>query len=623
MDDDDQEDEPFQDARSKAILAAIEPLDWHLMVLENWFVDIATTFHYMDAGYSLFPKKQTHSRVLSTLTGLTATEATTVVDRGARTGYHIDEIAHLGDTAGMRVETLKSPFVSPLNVHYAQVYASGDKDLTALKDKNRVAKHVEPRFIFSDFDHIMSTFFAPLMAVFQAALAEQQTVNVRMESRVPLMDATSVHRWFDPTQFSGYLIKVKTRDYWQWKLIRLQSIIATLTKMHPCLPDIPRIKLTPAGTLGVGLCYMANALVNRPEQGSDFTALADTLSVHEIKRGVLTAVRPLVAFFLHSLYHQEQCPRISMVRVLELPQISRLCHIAGDPTGTEAVALIKRSKIRQREPALPQWGKVPGTDDAAPLAPSTASNAPGVGPVSRSKHNKLAMGYDEQDVVFGDNDDIPEPPVPAAFAEEADDPEVAPQAPTNRTMLNDIFHRMAGEMLLKIPEDKQTKESWRAGDDNKCHEMRFKDLCDSRTVDRMLRGYRMTTNASTWERSVKKILPSGEELRKIKYKAGTNIPKKTFIQGLAQCHFFQEWSTLVENRDGSLTDKQLEDLVKVARKKLNEQAQWLPVGKSDRLWADAGANGAKLHGIKVNGKEPQVVVLNPKFPRDTDVPGGY
>ncbi|EUC67564.1 hypothetical protein RSOL_558050, partial [Rhizoctonia solani AG-3 Rhs1AP] len=108
-----------------------------------------------------------------------------------------------------------------------------------------------------------------------------------------------------------------------------------------------------------------------------------------------------------------------------------------------------------------------------------------------------------------------------------------------------------------------------------------------------------------------------------KYKPGTKVQKPRFLQGLAQCHFFKEWSVLVENVDKSMTEKQLEELVRFARKKLDEKAQWLPVGKQDRLWADAGAKNAKIHGTQINGKEPPVVVLNPRFPRDPDVPGGY
>ncbi|EUC56383.1 hypothetical protein RSOL_174750, partial [Rhizoctonia solani AG-3 Rhs1AP] len=216
-DEDDEMDEveaAFEEERSNNLLLALDPLDWHKMVVQNWFVDIATTFHYMDAGYSLFPKQQTHPLLLSALTGINTTEATTLVSRGARTGYYLDEIAHLGETAGMRVDMLKGPFLSPLNVLYAQVYASGDKDLTALKHKNRVAKHVEPYSAFSNFDHTMNTFFAPLEAVFQAALDLEQVVNIRFEVRIPLMDATSVHRWFDPVQFAGYMIKLKSKHYW-------------------------------------------------------------------------------------------------------------------------------------------------------------------------------------------------------------------------------------------------------------------------------------------------------------------------------------------------------------------------------------------------------------------------
>jgi hypothetical protein len=105
LDEDDRTaDDVFETARSGALLKAIHPLDWNVMIAENWFVDIGTTIHYMDAGYSLFAKRQAHPLILGTLTGLNTTEATTMVQRGSRTGYYLDEIAHLGDTAGFRAE---------------------------------------------------------------------------------------------------------------------------------------------------------------------------------------------------------------------------------------------------------------------------------------------------------------------------------------------------------------------------------------------------------------------------------------------------------------------------------------------------------------------------------------
>jgi hypothetical protein len=384
------------------------------------------------------------------------------------------------------------------------------------------------------------------------------------------------------------------------------------------------MKVNPAATLAIGLCYMANALINRPEAGSDFEVLADTLSVHEIQRGVLVAVRPLVAFFMHSLLHDQGCPRISAVRVLELTQISRLCGFAGDTIGSEVTALIQRSRTRPREePPLPIWGQEPNDGGRPAAAGECASNADGVGSMSRSKRNKLVMDEDEDGDAFGPDDVVPEPAAAPAFLEESEDPEEGPVSYTNRRVLNDIFQRMAGEMLLKVPSESQTKLSWRTGSDNQCHSLRYKDLCDSRTIPNFLRGFRQTTDAAIWDRSVKKIFPTPAELRTIKYKPGTEQPKPRFLQGLAQCHFFQEWSALIENRDKNLTNKQLQDLVTLARRKLNEKAQWLPVGKPDRLWADVGAKNGKVHGTQINGRDPPVVVLNPRFPRVADIPGGY
>jgi hypothetical protein len=212
----------FQEQRGGAIVKAINPLDFTLLVPENWKVDVATTVHSQDANYSFLIDTSMHHLLLSVMTGVDAVTAGIHVRRGANAGYSCDETAHLGTASGFRWENKRAREQEEeeaekdepkLVVHYAQAYTT-EKNLTALKDKGFHAKHVEPSEVFKNYRHMLDNHFVPLEGVFRSALAEDYAVDVRLECRVSLWDALKVHRWIDPETLAACLIKVKTRDFW-------------------------------------------------------------------------------------------------------------------------------------------------------------------------------------------------------------------------------------------------------------------------------------------------------------------------------------------------------------------------------------------------------------------------
>jgi hypothetical protein len=411
----------------------------------------------------------------------------------------------------------------------------------------------------------------------------------------------------------------------RYKLIRLEAIMATLGNMHPLLPMLPSTLLSPTATLVIVLCYMTNALVNRPQSSSDFPVLADTCSVHAMIRGVLTAVVPLNAFQLHSLVIGA-CPRISSHRTLSIEVIAGLCGVKGGASHAEVLALIRRTdQARPRgQQTLPVWGQADDADGAGPSDDGAGSRkrASGVGPVSRAKKLKLIVGDGAERAITQEEQHlIPEPAAVSGFASEEEDPERPGRSVTNVEIVNNIFTKMTGEILLKVPSIPKQGRSWRLASDNQCHQLRYSTLRNASELPGLLVGWRQVSDPNRWSKTVNKLFPTAEEcIEAITYRNGE--PLRTFPQGLKQCSWFREWTALMVNEHTPVTRKQVRALWKFAHDKINREAQWLPLGKSDRLWSEAGGGGAVVHGENVNGTGGMTVIFNPAFNLELDVPGG-
>jgi hypothetical protein len=205
------EDE-FTIMRGCALMDAVSPLDAMAFDPRNWWVDIATTVHLADHGYSLLISTDRHDWLISHMTGLPVTDADRRIRRGAASGYAQDETAHLGVVSGFRLKVHKDQ-PTPLGVDYAQAYTT-EKSLTALKDSGHFAKYTEPRKVFQNYPNVLKNHFLRLEKVFKGALEEEFVVDVRLESRTSWLHACDIHRHFPNYELSQCLVKVRTKDFW-------------------------------------------------------------------------------------------------------------------------------------------------------------------------------------------------------------------------------------------------------------------------------------------------------------------------------------------------------------------------------------------------------------------------
>jgi hypothetical protein len=274
--------------------------------------------------------------------------------------------------------------------------------------------------------------------------------------------------------------------------------------------------------------------------------------------------------------------------------------------------------ILGKERPLPAWGGEAG--------PSTdLSNRAGSkhritsGKISQAKRLKVSVADDGEDMVRVDQIGLAQGSATITYASEEEDPEVPTSGMTHHDRLNGILKRMTAEMMLKVPSP-QKIGSWRRITEAECGTLTFKTLCDSKQLPKLLVCWRQVSNPSQWNTVVEKIFPTlRQHLDLLTDKNGR--PKGTFLQGLAPCSFYQDWVEL--QGDDELPQADREALLKLVRKKVNDEVQWLPLGQKDRLWCHKGAREATIHREDRDKRGGVVVVLNPKFCKDVDIPGGY
>lgn len=342
---------------------------------------------------------------------------------------------------------------------------------------------------------------------------------------------------------------------------------------------------------------MTNALINRPKEGGEWDVLRDTLCVHAMVDGFLVPVRPLGIFFLHSLIN-EPCPRISTHRYLSLKSLFALVGLPRGAADSELVSLIgcrQASRGNEDEEQADRLLTKNVVSRAARMTTYVPANAPRV--------------FTEEEAA-----QIPEIAFEEHYDSEEEDPQEQHEVLSNQRSLDSIFQRIASEIVRKIPSTKE-KRSWRKITDEEAYELRWDALCDATRLNDIMLGWHQFADGGAWEVAVDRLFPDLKT-----YTEKTKNGKK-YMQNVSQCSWFQDYKEIL--LDESLTKKEKNALTRYARKKLREEAEWLPMTRADRMWGTGG--DAVLHGERI-GEHVPAVVLNPtpknKTAPNADIPGG-
>ncbi|KAG9121244.1 hypothetical protein FRC07_002882 [Ceratobasidium sp. 392] len=602
----------IQAQREEALRLSILPLEIMMLPPGKTYVDVAVVLHLADRGFSLLPKTEQHAWLTSAVTGISVVDAAERITAGSKAGMFLDEFAHTGCYAGFRLTLKPEAQPSPLGVVYLQVYTS-DRNLTALKDGNYFAKHTEARRVIQNFPHELEHHYTRLIGSYQLAREQETPIDTRVEVRTLLWNIFKVMQPLPGSTLRNCLAPVKSKAAWHWKEFRAESSTTVLGKLWVDLPSVDSDHIHAPLTLLCAAVWLGNSTVNRPDDGPEFKIMADTVTVHKIRHGVPVAIRPWTAMQLHS-WREQPMLRVSSHRVMGTETLARLLQIRGTDPEAELLRLVyRRREEREEEDPLPVWGTGENFTEHA-----TGSKRTLDAPIPTRRQRVRIDRPQGADVIPEEEPRIPEPAAGRGYASEEEDHEQLPKRPRNRDVVNRIFKEMAGGLLLKCCTLKQ--QHCRKISEYQCSRETFATLEDSRELPRVLACWRQVTRLDLWEKSVTKILPDRKRAVEIK-KDREGKKKKTYLQGLAQLAFYQDWEEVMTSKQ--LSDKDKDELVEYARSELRRRAGWLPVGAADRLWSDDSAGKAKTHGTPENGNRGTVVVLNPAMGGEADIPGGF
>ncbi|CAE6420220.1 unnamed protein product [Rhizoctonia solani] len=569
----------FRLERTRQIARALRPIDMRKLKAHNWVIDIATTVSLDEAPFSLLIRKETHPRLISLLMGISTASASELIEGGARKGYYFDEFFHTGLFGGMRL-TMPADVWSPWKAHYAQAYTT-DKTLTAHKDKGKYAKELDPAWVFRNMRGADEKFLKPLAKLSREAVSERRPIHIRLETRVRLPFAWDVHRRYDPSILSLLTSKVGNSSVWGWRHMRVQSIRAVFTEYQRTIDSVPRTLLPTHASLIIGLTWMTNALINRPKEGSEWNVLRDTLCVHEQIDDVIVATRPLNAFFLHSVI-LDPCPRISTHRYLSIKSLKTLLALPRGSADSELVSLVAGNRGRKDNSEAVEADKSFTrvlVNKAARMITHIPDDAPKV--------------FTEEEVA-----QIPGATTEHQYESEKEDPQQQHETLSNQRSLDSIFQRMGAEIVRKVPSTKEGR-SWRKISDEEASRLQWDVLCDASQVGEVMVGWKQVVDKDRWNRVVDKLFPDVERYRE-KTMGGAH-----YLQNLAQCSWFQDYKDILEDRFLSIEEKNA--ITATARKKLREEAEWLPLGKADKMWGD-GLKREPLHGVGIGPLVPSIVI---------------
>lgn len=182
----------------------------------RWYLDIATTISVTDNdNYPLcaFVNTAAHAEIIKSFTGKTIDQCHRWVNSLTGGGgiYQRDEVAHLGDLAGFRLDLSKHE-PGDYGLYYMQVYST-EKSVTYHLDGVKRAKRSSAFRVIDNWNKERQQHFIPLQKAFIDA-SQTHDVAVRIESRVEYDSYPLVHLKIDEPYLRQWLLQLDNTAFW-------------------------------------------------------------------------------------------------------------------------------------------------------------------------------------------------------------------------------------------------------------------------------------------------------------------------------------------------------------------------------------------------------------------------
>ncbi|KAG8720295.1 hypothetical protein FRC09_009788 [Ceratobasidium sp. 395] len=413
---------------------------------DQCFVDIGMNIKIQtpDGGFACpLPAADAHAAILSHVLDIDLAACEKLVT-GTGGHYQRDELAGLKTVAGFR---FRVPKALQRGITYVQLYTSDKTGIYNLTLPEH-AKRVSSAMVLQDFDKWREHHFQPLMQLFSDS-AHSHVMYMRLEVRVDFFEYPMVQLRIPDALLRTWMYAVASEVFWAWKFYRLSGIYSVLREWMKARHKVTRDDLPRYLSLFVVLVWMANCLVNRPNEGKTWDEVRDSSCVHRIaSTGKLTPAWPLLAHFLHSLrFVDGRPPRMSGDRLISLDTLLYIFQtdeielhdmVIGKPA-TETRGLLAA-------PRLDEAGQ-----EAVQRHPKTGAN--------RSKTTSLRSEIRLENLFPAARE---RPNQAAADPSESEDYEERPRGMSVNRILSGVFSDLPLQIHAKSPVNKPMGINWSA-----------------------------------------------------------------------------------------------------------------------------------------------------------------
>ncbi|KDN36363.1 hypothetical protein RSAG8_10871, partial [Rhizoctonia solani AG-8 WAC10335] len=387
--------------------------------------------------------------------------------------------------------------------------------------------------------------------------------------------------------------------FWGYKFRRVKSIGNVLHRFmtSPQRINIVSHHILEYASLVVILIWMANALVNRPDDGGHWDEVRHSASIHGLVNGEVVPVQDLTQFNMQVL-HYDNPPRVSSQRTISQQTLTYLFSHDRRLSFTMLVYKIQgRGTKATTKVGPPRFETI--TEDIwhlqDPVERMTAGRE--LLPVPRRGNRQRIVSYEAPDDapnMFENVFQEIQQQEQARFPSEEHDPEQREVPPIDRR-LSDLLHKLARQIIAKAPNKQKTDESWCMLD---AFDASFDTFRDANLPSTIFSSWTHCGNRpERWNGTVHAYLPDLEGHKDIEEKAASG-------------NTWKEWALLL----GEFDEGARKDIIKQGRKLINTQWRWVPWFNSNHLWKTGsvgkGTSGKKPMGEKQGGP---MIIFNPAF----------
>ncbi|KDN36765.1 hypothetical protein RSAG8_10629, partial [Rhizoctonia solani AG-8 WAC10335] len=432
------------------------------------------------------------------------------------------------------------------------------------------------------FDTELDQFIDPLIRAFGNS-AQSHGVALRIESRVEYFSYPYCHLGVPNELIRRCIYRMERHVFWGWKMARLVSMRAVMQEWIAARHRFNLSQLPESGTLLLIMEWMMNALVNRPDEGSNWDKVRDAACVHRMVGDRLVPYRPLGAVFLPKIrFKNDKQPRVSSLRCIPIATICYLMSLPKDKV-SEYDLYTRITEAKQKRPREEEEGL------QVTSAPRHANKQRRVNVMSSETPEDLFSHVMPQLEREG-------------YSSEEEDPEEREAPSDNAKVLTQLVHSYPIQIIAKAP-NRSGSGSWCRLTSQERLAVKFDMFC---TVDQLNAAFEsyilLTDDLEKWQRTINVLFPMVED---------SHIP----YQGVSTLGARKQYIHMLER----LPVTEQKRLVEYVRDCVSRKWVWLPYGLAKgHLWC---TGKAPRHARQVGGTPGGPwIVWNPAFPKPAPTP---